>query len=344
MSKYFGALLLAVAVASAFAEESSYDAVALGRPDEPIAALVRHGIRDGHVLLMDAGGRPLGKLHPEGRIRKLRIERGELLASTSLGLERFALTGARKDAERGDPSSFLGPAGAFAVSPDGRWLAHREQRTVDLVRSVPALCIESSATGAETHVKHGLMPARHRPGDLVKGFHHVISNIDEPCGPGWLSYSIDAGAFSPDGSRLAVALERRVRIFAVPGGERIGSGRTGIEKACALVYRPDGRRLAVGGRELVILDGTKGTPVDRFRVEGEITSLAYSPDGRQLAIGLADHVELRDMSRGEPVRRFPMRGCADVAFSSAGARLAAAGSDGIRVWSLADGRTLLSVR
>lgn len=342
MSKCFAALLLVVAAASA--EESSFQVVALGRADEPIAALVTHGIEDGHVLLMDAGGRPLGKLQTEGRVQELRIERGELLAYTSLGLERFALTGARMDAERVDPTSFLGPAGAFAVSQDGRWLAHREHRTVDLVRDVPALCIESAATGAQTHVKHGLMPARHRPGDFVKGFHHIISNIDEPCGPGWMSYSIDAGAFSPDGSRLAIALERRVRIFAVPGGARIGSGRTGIEKAGALAYRPDGQRLAVGGKELVILDGTKGTPVDRFRIEGEITSLAYAPDGRQLAVGLADRVELWDMSRGERVRRFPMRWCADVAYSSAGTRLAAAGSDGIRVWNLADGRTLLSVR
>jgi WD40 repeat protein len=160
-------------------------------------------------------------------------------------------------------------------------------------------------------------------------------------------------AFSPDGTRLAVATtDGTTRIWDLApqrSRERLllaahGHGRWD------LAFSPDRRRLATIGPA-----GTKVWDVEAGRtlmthpaINQPLSSpasvhLAVSPDGGRLAAaGLSTPVVL-DAATGRQTRTFPGRPAADLAFSPDGTRLATAGSDGTKLWDTASGRILLTL-
>jgi len=58
---------------------------------------------------------------------------------------------------------------------------------------------------------------------------------------------VERVAFSPDGTRLAVATGRTVQIWDPATGERLLTLRTRIPGLYGLSFSPDGTRLAAGG-------------------------------------------------------------------------------------------------
>jgi eukaryotic-like serine/threonine-protein kinase len=155
-------------------------------------------------------------------------------------------------------------------------------------------------------------------------------------------------AFSPDGTRIAVP-----QVGADPVRIGIYDTDSGEERACctirgmvyALVFSPDGRRLAAGGDKQTIHIWDAATGKEFPRCEGhtsKILSIAFRQDGAQLVTAAHDGtVRQWDAQTGRQVEPPYDRHTAEVfaaVFSQDGRRVASAGADRtVRLWG-ANGR------
>jgi WD40 repeat protein len=163
-------------------------------------------------------------------------------------------------------------------------------------------------------------------------------------------------AFSPDGSRIAVAnWTRTVKVLDSRTGEILLTLEAGPRKISCVAFSPDGRRIATGsynlwlGGELTIWDARTGqemlTP-GRHR-EG-IRSLAYSPDGTRIATAGLDRTVKVWEARTEP-DVVVLRGHRDrvtcVCYNGDGTRIASGSGDyTVKLWDARTGQELHTLR
>jgi serine/threonine protein kinase/WD40 repeat protein len=160
----------------------------------------------------------------------------------------------------------------------------------------------------------------------------------------------DAGQYSrplgcsPDGTRIAVSgATIHVVDLQTPNAPPLSLGQTRPDTVSALVFSPDGNKLAVGrydhtvelwdlrkpGVQPLILHVSEPKPF----VAGVVT-LAFSPDGERLAASVPGRVQvwdLRDLYK-KLWQQFP--GSSPVAFSPDGKELATSADGFVRIWDL----------
>lgn len=236
-----------------------------------------------------------------------------LLLVVAIGLLVAPVSGATRASDPGKTKSAFWPLGGvdlddpdlLARSPDGRWLAIQDRVLNDLVRYDPAIDIVEAATGARVaRIQSGVTPARRRIFTKLRTYGFLISNINEACGPGCIAGRFDAAIFSPDSKRLVTAFERRLRIWSMPDGERIGSARSNLDLVTAMAFSRDGKRLAAAadGR-IVLVDGTDGRTIRELESGmRNVSKLTFSPDGRSLRVERTGGEDLWDVDRGELLR------------------------------------------
>lgn len=147
--------------------------------------------------------------------------------------------------------------------------------------------------------------------------------------------------FSPDGKCLAgLSWEFGPQLWSTLDWRFLGSLTGSAYRVRTLAFSPDGQRLATAGSDQTIdlWDPTTRSRQSSRQGHGdEIWSLAFSPDGQVLASGGRDEaVFLWDLSAEAPATcvtgLLASLGLPNYALSPGGSRVAAATSDGIRVY------------
>ncbi|MFI7125131.1 protein kinase [Nonomuraea sp. NPDC050153] len=158
-------------------------------------------------------------------------------------------------------------------------------------------------------------------------------------------------AFSPDGTTLAVAPFqetvtppannwRDVQLWDVRRGVRTRT--LGVPGGSGLVFRPDGRELAVNGVDgaLVSLDTAAAVTRPFGESADGVRAIAYSPDSRVVATGaLAAGVTLWSAADRRQLAHLPLKGFGAVdvlAFSPDGRTLAVGGSNRVQLWDVTE--------
>ncbi len=157
-------------------------------------------------------------------------------------------------------------------------------------------------------------------------------------------------AFSPDGTRLAAAMGKMVKVWDLAGNAKpiFLTGHTGSVSCVA--FSPNGAKIASANSDqsLRIWDADGGKPPVVFTGHtGAVTSVAFSPDGKRVASASFDKtVKVWDLAGGKSTETFidhtgPVMG---VAFSRDGNRIASGSSDKtVKVWDIAGIRQPLSL-
>ncbi|MFO0890039.1 MAG: serine/threonine-protein kinase [Isosphaeraceae bacterium] len=166
-----------------------------------------------------------------------------------------------------------------------------------------------------------------------------------------LTFSTGALALSPDGARLAGAVEAgSVHVWDAVTGRGLAILRGHLGGIEAVAYSPDGRLLASAGQDgtVRLWDGITGREAGVLKGHSRnVRGLAFGTGGRLLASsGIDDKVRIWDVGPGrEPARHAsPGYRVETLSFSPDGRLLASAGSGVARVWEVATGREHASVR
>jgi WD40 repeat protein len=182
-----------------------------------------------------------------------------------------------------------------------------------------------------------------------KAVHHL---------PG-LPSSFDTWVFSPDCTRLATRVSKRahsgkesylLKIWDISRGEELRSLK-GAGRVTTMVFRSDGLRLAAGmadgSVQLWDLAGKNEPRTLGGSNPGGTVCLAFSPDGTCLARGGDDGtVRIWEVESGKVLHSLKGHTArvGQVAFHPKGTRLVSVGGETAKVWDLADGHELLTLK
>ncbi len=143
-------------------------------------------------------------------------------------------------------------------------------------------------------------------------------------GKGGVSFGDRGIAFSPDGSRLAVATSIGIWLYDAETLSEIALLAGHNEKVSTVAFSPDGKKLASGSGSqlpgtLKLWDVESGQNIVAFHVErSSVVSAAFSPDGAKLAWA----GRLWDVATGQQLDIIQDKGLFKLEFSSDGVMLA----------------------
>ena len=154
-------------------------------------------------------------------------------------------------------------------------------------------------------------------------------------------------AYSPDGTRLAVATSIGIWIYDSQTGREVDILRGHTREITGIAYAPDGRTLAsssagedyliLADDTLILWDTVSGTRKATLPGSGTY-SIAFSPDGKTIATGGYEYVQLWDAVSGEPTASFQTESnivIENLAFSPDGKTIATASTADIHLWNVA---------
>lgn len=162
--------------------------------------------------------------------------------------------------------------------------------------------------------------------------------------------SIDAAAFSPDGTQVAAACGGLVLWEASTGKRLLRKALSFGGVNFCLAFSPEGTSIAsCVGESIRLWEVPGGKEIARFEghTNHHIRALSFSPDGRTLASACDDQtIRLWEVATAKEAARIPLgRSYAySLSFSPDGKSLAAAGGLGLtRVWEVATGKEVLKL-
>ncbi len=153
--------------------------------------------------------------------------------------------------------------------------------------------------------------------------------------------SVHGAAFSPDGARVAFALDSTVQVWNCSQGDKIREINGRFDHPDTLAFSPDGVLLAAGTAdgEVILWDRSKDSEQRVSRAHAEaVRRVAFRPDGKWLATAGMDRVaRIWECPALRPIQtlRGHDRPLLSVAFNPAGDKLVTGSSDGTsRLWNL----------
>ncbi|HUD46303.1 MAG TPA: protein kinase [Candidatus Baltobacteraceae bacterium] len=160
-----------------------------------------------------------------------------------------------------------------------------------------------------------------------------------------------AGAFSPDGRRIATSEDNTAKVWDAASGKELLTlkGRSGL--VCGVDFSPDGQRIFTAGTNTTATfwDASSGKELSTFNLNSNlVNAFAFSPDGQRLVTGSIDKtVTVWEVASGKEL--LTLKGHGDqlnsVAFSPDALRIVTASGDATaKVWDAATGKELLTLR
>lgn len=153
-------------------------------------------------------------------------------------------------------------------------------------------------------------------------------------------------ALSPDGTLAATAgYDSTIRVWRTADGVQIRELRGHEFGVNSVIFSADGKRVISGGTDesVRLWDIEQGTEIQALLGHrGPVLDLARGPTGGFASAGIDGTIRLYRTPADKPLVLGPRRGAVwSIAFSANGARLLAAGNDGlVRLWDTASGQEI----
>ncbi len=264
-------------------------------------------------------------------------------------------TGAEHDTLYG-PHGYIGNLNDLAFSPDGTLLAGAPNSSRGVVVWELSRSLQKRTFPREERQHYvALAPGGGRAASATeKGIElrELASGKVVWSAPG---ERVSAPAFSVDGSLLAFGKSgnKVALVAAASGAPKETLDLQEANGVSCLAFRPDGKRLAVGGGpwlEVWALDGGRPRRLFSEKQRGTVTALVFDPSGKALAFAAGPTLSRADAQTGRAAWTVPAHEGAipTVAFSPDGGRILTVSRNGpdraARLWNAVDGKQVATFR